>query len=103
VRLPWAAGATDSDRRSDQPGGHRSAPKGLICDQETSDLASAQLPGTTGLTDCGFDLMVRQARDRKFEYLNAQQGKLEDESGDEFWSNPHRGHDLVDMSDLGPL
>jgi hypothetical protein len=32
--------------------------------------------------------MVRQARDRQFEYLNAQQGVLVDESGDEFWSNP---------------
>jgi hypothetical protein len=47
--------------------------------------------------------MVRQARDRQFEYLNAQQGALEDESGDEFWSNPQRGHDLVEMSDLVPL
>ncbi len=47
--------------------------------------------------------MVRQARDRQFEYLNAQQGALEDGSGDEFWSNPHGGHDLVDMSDLVPL
>jgi hypothetical protein len=47
--------------------------------------------------------MVRQARDRQFEYLNAQQGALEDKSGDEFWSNPQRGHDLVDMSDLVPL
>jgi hypothetical protein len=47
--------------------------------------------------------MVKQARDRQFEYLNAQQGVLEDESGDEFWSNPQRRHDLVDMSDLVPL
>jgi hypothetical protein len=47
--------------------------------------------------------MVRQARDRQFEYLNAQQGVLEDESGDEFWSNPHGGRDLVEMSDLVPL
>jgi hypothetical protein len=47
--------------------------------------------------------MVRQARDRQFEYLNAQQGVLEDESGDEFWSNPQSGHDLVEMSDLVPL
>jgi hypothetical protein len=47
--------------------------------------------------------MARQARDRQLVYLNAQQGALEDESGDEFWSNPHRGHDLVDMSDIVPL
>jgi hypothetical protein len=47
--------------------------------------------------------MVKQARDRQFEYLNAQQGVLEDESGDEFWSNPHGGRDLVEMSDLVPL
>ncbi len=44
-----------------------------------------------------------QARDRKFKYLNAQQGVLEDESGDEFWSNPQGGRDLVEMSDLVPL
>jgi hypothetical protein len=48
-------------------------------------------------------VMVRQARDRQFEYLNAQQGAIEDESGDEFWSNPQRGHDLVEMSDWVPL
>jgi hypothetical protein len=71
-------------RRCDQSGGHASASKGLICDRKTSDLASAQLPGTTGSTDCGFDVMARQARDRQFEYLNARQGALEDESGDEF-------------------
>jgi hypothetical protein len=47
--------------------------------------------------------MVRQARDRQFAYLNAQQEALEDESGDEFWSNPQRGCDLVEMSDLVPL
>ncbi len=47
--------------------------------------------------------MVRQAHDRQFEYLNAQQGALEDKSGDEFWSNPQRGHDLVEMSDLVQL
>ncbi len=47
--------------------------------------------------------MVKQARDRQFEYLNAQQGALEDGSGDEFWSNPHGGRDLVEMSDLMPL
>ncbi len=47
--------------------------------------------------------MVRQARGRQFEYLNAQQGALEDKSGDEFWSNPHGGRDLVEMSDLVPL
>jgi hypothetical protein len=47
--------------------------------------------------------MVRQARDRQFEYLNAQQGVLEDESGVKFWSNPQGGRDLVEMSDLVPL
>jgi hypothetical protein len=36
--------------------------------------------------------LVKQARDRQFEYLNAQQGVLEDESGDELWSNLQRGH-----------
>jgi hypothetical protein len=47
--------------------------------------------------------MVRQACDRQFEYLNAQQGTLEDGNGDEYWSNPHRGHDPNEMSDLVPL
>jgi hypothetical protein len=47
--------------------------------------------------------MVRQARNEQYEYLNAQRGALEDESGDEFWSNPHGGRDLVEMSDLVPL
>jgi hypothetical protein len=47
--------------------------------------------------------MVRQARDRQFEYLNAQQGALEDESDDEYWSNPQRGHDPNEMSDLVSL
>jgi hypothetical protein len=47
--------------------------------------------------------MVKQTRDRHFEYLNAQKGALEDESGDESWSNPQRGHDLAEMSDLVPL
>jgi hypothetical protein len=36
-------------------------------------------------------------------YLIAQQGVLEDESGNEFLSNPHGGRDLVEMSDLVPL
>jgi hypothetical protein len=113
-------------RRSDQPGGYASAPRGMISDRKTSDLASERLPwttgatecvsgrdhpsgralalpGTTGSTECGFDVMVKQARDRQFEYLNAQQGVLEDESGDEFWSNPLRGRDPKEMSDLVPM
>ncbi len=47
--------------------------------------------------------MVKQARDRQFEYLNAQQVALEDENGDEYWSNPQRGHDPNEMLDLVPL
>ncbi len=47
--------------------------------------------------------MVRQAHDRQFEYLNAQQVALEDENGDKFWSNPQRGHDPNEMLDLVPL
>jgi hypothetical protein len=95
-------GSVAEARRSDQPGGHASVPLGLICDRKMSDLAPA-LSGTTGSAECGLHVMVRQARDRQFEYLNAQQGVLEDESGDEFWSNPHGGCDLVEMSDLVPL
>ncbi len=48
-------------------------------------------------------MMVRQACDRQFEYLNAQQGTLENDNGDEYWSNPHRGHDPNEMSDLVSL
>jgi hypothetical protein len=47
--------------------------------------------------------MVKQARDRQFEYVNAQQGVPEDESSDEFWSNAHGGRDLVEMLDLVQL
>ncbi len=91
-------------RRSGCPGGHALVPQGLISDRKASDLAPA-LSGITGSAECGLHVMVRQARDidRQFEYLNAQQGVLEDGSGDEFWSNPHRGRDLVEMSDLVPL
>jgi hypothetical protein len=67
-----------------------------------SDLEPS-LSSTTGSSKCGLNVIRRQARDRQFEYLNAQQGALEDESGDEFWSNPQRGHDLVEMTDLVPL
>jgi hypothetical protein len=48
-------------------------------------------------------VIVRQARDRPFEYLNAQQRALEDENGDDFCSNPQRGHDPNEMLDLVPL
>jgi hypothetical protein len=48
-------------------------------------------------------VMVKQARDRQFEYLNAQQEALEDENGDEYWSNSQRGHDLVELLDLVPM
>jgi hypothetical protein len=47
--------------------------------------------------------MVKQARDRQFEYLNAQQQEaLEDENGDEYWSNPQRRHDPDELLDLVP-
>ena len=61
------------------------------------------MSGTTDSAECELHVMVKQARDRQFEYLITQQGVLEDESGDEFWSNPHGGRDLVEMSDLVPL
>ncbi len=84
-------GSVVEARRSGCPGGHASVPLGLISDREASNLAPA-LSGTTGSAECGLHVMVKQARDRQFEYLNAQQGVLEDESGgDEFWSNPHEG------------
>jgi hypothetical protein len=54
----------------------------MMCDRKASDLAPALL-GTTGSAECGLQVIVRQARDRQFEYLNAQQGVLEDGSGDE--------------------
>jgi hypothetical protein len=72
VRLPWTAGAADGYRRCDQPGGHASVPKRPICDQKTSDLPPA-ISGTTGSAECGLHVMVKNARDKQFEYLNAQQ------------------------------
>ncbi len=86
-QLRWTTGAADGVQRSGCPGGHASAPNGLICDRKTSDLAPA-LSGATSSADCGLHVMVKQAHDRQFEYLNAQQGVLEDENGDEYWSNP---------------
>ncbi len=70
-------------RRGGCPGGHASVLLGLISDRKASDLAST-LSGTTGSAECGLHVMVRQTRDRQFEYLNAQQEALEDENGDEF-------------------
>jgi hypothetical protein len=50
---------------------------GLISDRKTSELAPV-LSDTKGSAECGLHVMVKQARDRQFEYLNAQQGVLED-------------------------
>ncbi len=102
AQLPRTAGTVEGVRRSGCPGGHASVPQRLICDRKASDLAPS-LSSTTGSSEWGLHVMVRQACDRQFEYLNAQQGALEDESGDEFWSNSQRGHDLIEMSDLVPL
>ncbi len=88
-------------RRSGCPGGHASVPQGLIGDRKASDLAPA-LSSATGSVDCGLHVMVRQARDRQVEYFNAQQEALEDENGDEYWSNTQRRHDPVDLLDLVP-
>ncbi len=102
AQRPWITGAADGARRSGCPGGHASAPQGLVSDRKASDLAPS-LSSATGSVDCGLHVMVRQARDMQFEYLNAQQGALENENGDEFWSNPQRGHDPNEMLDLVPL
>jgi hypothetical protein len=77
-------------------------PQGLISDRKASDLAPS-LSSTTDSADCGLHVMVRHAHDRQFKYLNAQQGALEDENSDEYWSNPQRGHDPNEMLDLVPL
>jgi hypothetical protein len=103
AQLPWITGAADRVRRSGCPGGHASAPQGLISDRKASNLAPS-LSSATGSVDCGLHVMVRQARDRQFEYFNAQQGALEDENGDEYyWSNPQRGHDPNEMLNLVPM
>ncbi len=110
VQRPWTAGAevTDPDsseveaRRSGCPDGHTSAPRGPISDRKASDLAPS-LSSATGSANCGLHVMVKQARDRQFKYLNAQQEALEDENGDEYWSNPQRRHDPVDLLDLVPM
>jgi hypothetical protein len=77
-------------------------PTGLISGRKASDLAPS-LSSATGSAECGLHVMARQARDRQFEYLNAQQGALEDENGDKYWSNSQRGHDPNEMLDLVPL
>ncbi len=77
-------------------------PTGLISDRNASDLAPS-LSSATGSANCGANVMVKQARDRQFEYLNARQEALEDENDDEFWSNPQRGHDPNEMLDLVPM
>jgi hypothetical protein len=61
-----------------------------MSDRKASDLAPS-LSSATGSADFGFHVMVKQARDRQFECLNAQQEALEDENGDEYWSNSQRG------------
>ncbi len=78
VRLPGTAGTVEGVRRSGCPGGHALVPQRLICDRTASDLAPS-LSSTTGSSEYGLHVMVRQARDRQFDYLNAQQGALEDE------------------------
>ncbi len=74
----------------------------MISDRKASDLAPS-LSSATGSADCGLHVMVKQARDRQFDYLNAQQEALEDENRDEYWSNPQRGHDPVELLDLVPM
>jgi hypothetical protein len=84
-------GAAGGVRRSGCPGDHASAPQGLISDRKASDLAPS-LSSATGSANYGLHVIVKQARDRQFEYLNAQQEALvEDEKGDEYWSNPKGG------------
>jgi hypothetical protein len=77
AQRPWIAGTADGFRRSGCPGGHASVLQGLESDRKVSDLAPS-LSSATGSVDCGLHVMVKQARDRQFEYLNAQQGALED-------------------------
>ena len=55
------------------------------------------MSSVTDSANCGLHVMMKQARDRQFEYLNAQQEALEEENGDEYWSNSQRGHDPVEL------
>ncbi len=64
VQLSWTAGTVEGVRRSGCPGDHASVPQRLICDRKASDLAPS-LPSTTGSSECGLHVMVRQARDRQ--------------------------------------
>ncbi len=73
-----------------------------MSDRKASDLAPS-LSSATGSANCGLHVMVKQARDRQFEYLNAQQEVLEDENGDEYWSNPQGMHDPDELLDLVPM
>jgi hypothetical protein len=69
-------GSVVEARRCDQPGGHASVPQGLIGDRKASYLAPGLLDTTGSAECCGLHVMVKQARDRQFEELNAQQGYL---------------------------
>ncbi len=89
-------------RKSGCPSGHASAPSGLISDRKASDLAPS-LSSATGSANCGLHVMVKQARDRQFENLDAQQEALKDENGDEYWSNPQGRHDPDELLDLVPM
>ncbi len=79
AQLLCTAGTAEGVRRSGCPGGHASVALGLISDRKASDLVPT-LSCTTGSAKGGLHVMVRQARDRQFEYLNAQQEALEDEN-----------------------
>ncbi len=57
-------------------------PHGNVSDRKASDLAPS-LSSATGSANCGLHVMVKQVRDRQFEYLNAQQEALENKNGDE--------------------
>jgi hypothetical protein len=102
AQLQGITGAADGVRRSGCPGGHASTSQGLISDRKASDLEPS-LSSATGSANCGLHVMVKQARNRQFEYLYAQQEALEDENGDEYWSNSQRGHDPVELLDLAPM
>jgi hypothetical protein len=90
ARQRGTTGAADGVRRSGCPGGHASVPQGLISDRKASDLAPP-LSSATGSANCGLHVMVKQARDRQFEYPNVQQEALEDENGESTGLTPKGG------------
>ncbi len=102
LALPWASGKAGRESIGDQHGvGQASALQRPVSDLQMSGQAPGLSP-STGPAECWLSDSVTRARDRLFAYLNGQQvGIGDEESKEEWWSNPNRGDDH--SSDLIPI